>query len=363
MRMVAASLVVLALVAAGVDRAASTTRTASACRPVQTRIQLPNLPGVGLRGVAAAADGSIWAVGDEWLRMTGDKRFSKSDLKRNVILRWDGRTLRRYPDPTAAAEDSGLRAVVAPTKDEAWAVGLMVVLHWNGRHWSKARAPEASYWGISASAPNDVWAVGDTYAESVVIHWDGKRWKRIPFSLVPTADTGDGSGATGTVFFSSLDGVLALAKNDVWVVGKVGEILTAHWDGRAWRQYRVPNSEYEGLGSLAALSPTHIWAAGGSEGGYLAEWRNGRWINRWDSTRPRLMTMGIVNRRGELWALVEVGGRLSRLQGSRWTPLEPPRPGTQLGLTVDAHGDVWAVGEFSSPKVRYPLMYRSRCTA
>ena len=79
----------------------------------------------------------------------------------------------------------------------------------------------------------DAWAVGN-YEEydggpthPLIERWDGQQWTIVP----PTIATG------------RLRGISALAPNDIWAVGGdgVGGALALHWDGLQWNRVTVPN--------------------------------------------------------------------------------------------------------------------------
>jgi hypothetical protein len=116
---------------------------------------------------------------------------------------------------------------------------------------------------VAAVASNDVWAVGLTFTcrtllMPLVLHWDGARWKAVPTPKLRTNDN------------SALNGVVALASNNIYAVGyqpaSNGAVLTLveHWDGSAWKVMPSPNANKTGnvLASVAANSPTDIWAVG-----------------------------------------------------------------------------------------------------
>jgi len=129
---------------------------------------------------------------------------------------------------------------------------------------------------VSASAPDDVWAVGRgaRLGGVVVLDWDGRTWKKVPFLRTPSRTEPAGGGRQITSF-ADLRDVLAIAKDDVWVVGQSGEteLLAAHWDGTAWHSVPVPRSFY-GFAVLAAGAAGQVWAAGNP---ILAEWDGHAW--------------------------------------------------------------------------------------
>jgi len=153
--------------------------------------------------------------------------------------------------------------------------------------------------------------------------------------------------------------VLALAEDDVWVVGTGSDSqpITAHWDGDTWLSYGLPGAD-NGLGSLAALSPGHLWAGGWLRGGeVVAEWNGGTWRVRGRS----YWIPDVAVRQTEVWAILN--DVVARWNGSKWIPLEKRHPDIALmGLAVDRSGDVWAGGYWlgEAPKQR-SVVYRYRC--
>jgi hypothetical protein len=93
--------------------------------------------------------------------------------------------------------------------------------------------------GISAVAPNDVWAAGFYVNASLVYqtlaeHWDGTAW-----SIVTTPNVGPGNN-----LFTA---VTAVGPGDVWAVGYYrpgtsgpATPLTEHWNGNGWTVVATP---------------------------------------------------------------------------------------------------------------------------
>ena len=63
---------------------------------------------------------------------------------------------------------------------------------------------------------------GRDYGGALTIHWDGSSW-----TIVPSASSG------------TLNGVAAVASNDVWAVGSIvvgsDQTLIEHWNGSQWQ--------------------------------------------------------------------------------------------------------------------------------
>jgi hypothetical protein len=138
---------------------------------------------------------------------------------------------------------------------------------WNGSAWSVVSAPDVQGadnqpQSIFALSANDVGAVGFTYAsaspsQNLALHWNGTAW-----SIVPVAQQGP--------YSNELTGVTGTASNDVYAVGDYRDAsaqergLIEHWNGSAWSV--VPGVQAPGLDSLfagvTAVSSSDVWAVG-----------------------------------------------------------------------------------------------------
>ncbi|HVF99441.1 MAG TPA: hypothetical protein VND68_06360, partial [Chloroflexia bacterium] len=118
--------------------------------------------------------------------------------------------------------------------------------------------------GIDALATDDVWAVGSfdggaSYHKTLVQHWNGSSW-----SVVYSPDPPNPS-----MSHSLLD-VAALTANDIWAVGQsaasggASVTLIEHWNGSAWSVVPSPNmGAYSNtLWDVAAISANDVWAVG-----------------------------------------------------------------------------------------------------
>jgi hypothetical protein len=136
--------------------------------------------------VDAASASAAWAVGDTELR----------HHSATVLLHWDGKSWTRAAEPLPGT----LWAVKALSPGNAWAFGDLetattfetLVPHWNGTTWARVASPSPGpppvaddLYGVDAVSPADAWAVGDldntvpgpTF-KTVVLRWNGTRWAR-----------------------------------------------------------------------------------------------------------------------------------------------------------------------------------------
>lgn len=211
-----------------------------------------------LYGVAAVSSMSVYATG--W-RASGP-----------LVERWNGSAWSALP-ALAPVADNALQyesalGVAALADNNVWVVGGNVphscggllpamIEHWDGAHWtSVSNLPQGALTAISASGPNDIWAVGSLGNNQSIMRYDGKTWA--PVSLPGSSNRGQ-----------EIKSVSARASNDVWVVGvsysSQGEAPVAfHWDGKAWTQTTVapPRNGGSALYGVAAVGATDVWAVG-----------------------------------------------------------------------------------------------------
>lgn len=294
---------------------------------------LPSLRGsVFLDAVSAPEPGEVFVAGSQ---------VKRHRMWKTVVLRWNGRSWNRMRTPQLG-KNAFLHGMEALSSTDVWAVGSVesrggdertLVLHYDGRSWSRVAAPTprltapyptghyAHLRGVSASAPDDVWAIGnygnDDIMRPLVLHWDGRAWTRV---RLPRSITRPGPPRIpGAQSEHELSGVDALTPDDVWVVGhRLGPsrgttALLLHYDGNAWSKIRSADLRgAEWFHSVEAVKSDDVWAVG---------WR---------------------------WASgVEQGFPLAfRWDGSVWSRVGTARANQQLfGVATDGTGDTWAVGD------------------
>lgn len=213
-----------------------------------------------LRGVAVVTPTDVWAVGS----------FS-NPAPQALAEHYDGTawSLVSVPDPAGGF----LSAVAAVSSTDVWAVGgtgddgdTPLVEHWNGMSWKIVKTPslpvEASFTALTAAAANDVWAVGHRGGSTLTEHWDGSRW-----SVVPSPDPLDRSHGN-----NFLTGVVELSPTNVWAAGgtlnftagSLRQTVTLHFNGSTWSVVPSPNrgTGDNALLGLAAAAPGKLIAAG-----------------------------------------------------------------------------------------------------
>lgn len=244
-----------------------------------------------------------------------------------------------------------LLGVSAISATDVWAVGLdrqqhSLVEHWDGSVWRRVASPDPARRNdelnaVVAIAPDDVWVVGSfglAHPTGLVLHWDGSGWQR---RLLPYAAR-----------HSFLQDMTAISANDVWAVGVTGDDTTArtlHYNGVAWKLVPSISSQDLGLAAVAATSSTDVWAVGGV---LIEHWDGHSWhrvASPGAGHRRRLTGVAAISPTD---ALAVDRGRhaVDHWDGSRWTTVATAAGGFSGNLfDVAASGpaDAWIVGDNS----------------
>lgn len=246
---------------------------------------------------------------------------------------------------------TALAALATAGDDHAWLAGTTgvftsrpstpLVLRWTGDTWQEEPLPPlpaaASLCGITATAPHDVWAIGNSAGRPLVLHYDGTRWHTVTTPAITWAKA-----------------VTAVTAHDVHIVGTGRHGL--HYDGATWQRRTVLSSARESLHTLTAAAPDDLWAGGGGLAGagpaayeypVLVRWDGATWT---DTPGPRLTRGHIAHLAAaapdDLW-LGHVrdteGLRLHHWNGRHWTPVPPPQDTDRLSVHGVAAGWTWGV--------------------
>jgi len=229
-----------------------------------------------LRDVHVIGPDDVWAVGEY------NKLVQGQTDTFTMVMRWDGAEWSLVPSPSPTAcgvcTYATLDAVAAVSPDEVWAAGSarlqapdgflgthILVMRWNGDDWEVMDTPFADGGSgeqirdIEVIAPDDVWLVGDWVNPQVGLglHWDGSDFE---LRLVPIID--------GASFGTALEGVSALATDDVWAVGGGGDgdysdvSVIFHWDGSGWTHVPGPTPGLHRLYGVHMFATDDVWAWG-----------------------------------------------------------------------------------------------------
>jgi hypothetical protein len=322
---------------------------ARAVRPAATAYSVTG----GLSGVAAASRGSAWAVG-----------YTGTSTRKVLMLHWNGRAWSRVTSPRVLTGVGDLSAITVVSAKDAWAVGSTgsdlhprtLIVHWNGRAWSAVSSPAVANGSLSAvtATARGGWAVGyhstgPTVPQTspVIFRLAGTKWSRVD----PKFGTGTGV---------AMDGVATTSSGTTFATGLYTGMITgvlARWSGSAWQWVtKFPEQgTYHWLNSIAAGRHGTAFAVGintgTSVGPISIRWTGHAWVK---APAPRAAGLYAVAFApgGTAWAAGSyTSGGHNHAQAYRWTGRTWSRvasPGTNaqlngLGFASPSYG--WAVGQ------------------
>ena len=302
------------------------------------------------------------------------------------------------PASTGYSAVGALDGVAAATNSNAWAVGYtgskILMLHWNGKAWSRVTSPGVLIAGgqlksIAVVNAKDAWAVGSAGTKSLLLHWNGKAWSQLTHpapvvgsfnSVAATASggwvVGDASaghdlppkslilrlsGATATRVSLANDPPLTLTgaaitgKSAAWVIGATEQqFVFGRWNGHTWswkpilakQDLYILNGIAAGPGGTA-FTVGHVDPDGGRGVPVALKLTGSTWKK---VSVPSDVNLGAVSFApgGTAWA----GGSLMlRWNGTAWKPVSAPSlklaDGIDgLGFSAANYG--WAVGSAST---------------
>ena len=191
-------------------------------------------------------------------------------------------TLESTPNPhSMQLTNSTFASVSASGPDEAWAVGTFsdksaldhpLVEHWNGTTWTLTDVPQpagrqAVLSGVDDLAPDNAWAVGASLDQNLngltlIEHWNGTDW-----SIVPSPNPAVGVGGDSDVLTS----ISGTGPDDLWAAGQdfnentqTISLLFEHWNGTTWTAATSPTPMFASqfATAITAISRDDVWAVG-----------------------------------------------------------------------------------------------------
>jgi hypothetical protein len=313
-----------------------------------------------LYGVAAISTNDVWAVGQS----------GSQGVNGILIIHWNGTQWSSSPTPTIA--NGVLYGVTAISANDSWAVGTSnngetVTLHWDGTQWSRIGSPNSgSYINVltsaSATASNDIWAVGYWATSGVeyhgyTMHWDGSQWSAIDNPTNPSGP--DDPTPAGTYLY----GVSTGSNGEAWAVGRNLQNsgttgITLHLQGGIWTIVPSPNPGYANtrLYAVSAPGPDSIWAVGNfdtSSLGYtypLTEHYSGSCLTQTPApTSAATRTAVRTNTPAATRTRPPTGTPGPCQTEGSWTTVPAPDDGSYsnalYGVASISPNDTWAVGE------------------
>jgi hypothetical protein len=301
-------------------------------------------------GVAATSASNAWAVG----------QYQSGTVLRTLIVHWNGKTWSRVPSPNPAPAGDNLSGVAATSASNAWAVGEQnghsLVLHWNGKAWRQVPSPDrGNLSAVAATSTTNAWAVaigGPKGSQTAIEHWNGKAWQVV----------------SSPVKVGNLLAVAATSASNAWAVGFSGNwtashALAEHWNGKKWQVVRSPDPAGAGnLLGVTATSATNAWAVSGAAQRALGV--NATVIDRWNgkawtrvpSPNPNpggaILMAAASTSASNVWAVgtdtdfvYSYETTIVHWNGKKWQLMTSPiQDGLLTGVTATSAANAWAVG-------------------
>ncbi len=240
--------------------------------------------------------------------------------------------------PSSVVSPADLSDVSASGPADAWAVGAdaetgfrkgtPLILHWNGRAWSKMALPGVLRPGflssVSAGSRSDAWALGTDKSGAVLLHWNGRRWRTVGFPRERTA---------------TMTSVAAAPGGRAWMVGWRNEasgataILVELWNGTAW--HIVPTRLGQGtLNKVRVSANGDVWAVGFDAGFFtlIAHEHRGAWTSFPRPPEPTGLNDVLGRSAHDVWTVGiilnqrEYVPTISHWDGRVWTTVFVPDP-------------------------------------
>jgi hypothetical protein len=289
---------------------------------------------------------------------------------------------------------------VGATSKNASTTYFAEALHWNGKRWSSKPVPHPGGTGpgdatflsdsICVSATN-CWAVGSYgFDESVtirlsnlVLHWNGKKWSKAAGVPNPAGTgTGRANYLAAVRCFSATSCIAAGENLFIPPSGHLGILNEAlRWNGKRWSKQSTPNPGGTGdnddnqLVALACGSSKSCWGVGYYGGtqptqtslNEILHWNGTKWVSAKSVPDPGGTSAGAVNQlegatcssSGNCWALgsytATSGATLNEAlhwNGSSWRLVKTPDPGGTVSgdssilnaVRCTSASNCWAVG-------------------
>ena len=202
----------------------------------------------------------------------------------------------------------------------------------DGWCWENPLPQGDTIFGLSATAADDIWAVGNA---GLILHYDGGRWLQVP------------SGVR-----ARLTSVWAHSADSAWAVGWDSTAL--RWNGDEWTAVDIGVAGLMLL-SVSGTGPGDVWAVGvGETGTTMLHWNGSNWGT---TTLSQSLSDVFALAADDVWA---VGyGDILHFDGS-WAAV--PVAETSLNLAAvwaSPSGDVYAVGDYTSERGAAMVLHSS----
>lgn len=265
-------------------------------------VQPPLKPASRLVDVSATGPADAWAVGYQ------DNSYGRLPTQPAALMHWDGSA---WTERLLPGEFDMPVAISATAPSDVWAVGqdenlVPYAAHWDGTAWRGQAEPGQGRFNDVAARTGRPLVVGSRRAGgALVMEWDGQRFTEVS---VPGSDAWPGGSLLSV---ATVPGGAAFAVGE-WNVDNAGypEPMIVQRTGGGWQVAALPKVREARLTGVYARSATEAWAVG---------------TIAYDTTRPKPLIMH--------W------------DGVSWQQVTAPIDAATLAsVGGDAAGNLWVSG-------------------
>jgi len=251
--------------------------------------------------MSSAVPDTAWIVGYVSVPPTTNNLPLIARWRNGSFDRIDTPMLRRQVEYPYGPRGGFAYDAVVLADDDVWAVGqaggfgdavtssVAMALHWNGSDWTDVPTPIVAnrthrFDAVSASAPDNVWAVGTSRNIGgpflgFIQRWDGSSWNVVshPALSIPASQFHD---------------VLALSPSEVWVAGSINytDPLLYRFNGSSWQSMPLPGGNT--IVALDGSAPDKIWAVSAGAMVSIFFWNGSSWTEVSNPPPPGLIDSG-----------------------------------------------------------------------
>ena len=158
--------------------------------------------------------------------------------------------------------------------------------------------------------------------------------------------------------YNGLFSVVTTGRKDAWAFGGTNLSggspssvpVAEHWNGRTWRNARLPGGLTNEIIAASAPAPKDIWAVS-FQGGYALHWNGAKWAvaKRWkvNQSLAQQLTGVTAFSPSNVWVFGGAGANPGlgtwHLHGRTWTKITGPGADIEQASALSA-SDIWAVG-------------------
>jgi hypothetical protein len=302
------------------------------------------------------SDGTdMWAAGYRRIPVAGVVEYRTWVQRCGIATKTSD--LQNTLDLEAAPAYNTIEAITGTSTNDIWIGGTgkvpfgdkgTLVEHFDGKKWSIVPTPitRGDVHGMSAVAPDDVWAVGNddrAGINALAMHWNGATWTQVPVAV-------EGCVRVYRLWDIDATGSRPVAVGHCLTKSDDAKAIVISYDGHGWHAEDIvgkrPKQIFE-MSSVNWIGRT-AWAGGMTERGHAValQLQHGAWV--WTRTpKNAALLSGVAGRPHDLWGVGHGWQNVlltMHWDGTKWTDVPDLENGRFEDVALEPDGTPWAVG-------------------